>query len=153
MSSILDLASQDYAPEQIAAWAQSASDVQAWGRRIRRMRPFVVECQQTLVGYADLQPDGHIDHFYVSGSFARRGTGRLLMRHLLQAGLARGVAVLTADVSRTAQPLFCRFGFAVVEFRAPVVRGVPVPNARMRCELTAVASDRGPARSAGELAR
>ena len=42
---------------------------------------------------------------------------------------------LTSDVSRTAQPLFERFGFTVVEERQPELRGVVIPNAFMRLRV------------------
>ncbi len=49
---------------------------------------------------------------------------------------------LTSDVSLTAQPFFAHFGFQVVECRVAVIRGVTIPNARMRKELYSGKSDR-----------
>jgi len=150
-SAIFDLAGRDYTAQQIEAWAASSTHPALWARRIRRMRPFVVESETRPIAYADLQPGGHIDHFYVAGPYARRGVGTLLMRHLLAAATARGLAVLTSDVSRTAQPFFARFGFAEVEFREPVVHGVVVPNTRMRRDSAAGLSARGVAVARGGL--
>ena len=45
-----------------------------------KTKPFVAEIEGQIVGYADLQEDGYIDHFFVSGSMARRGVGSALMR-------------------------------------------------------------------------
>jgi putative acetyltransferase len=61
----------------------------------------------------------------------------MLMNRIHETALAQGIMVLTSDVSRTAQPFFAQFGFVVVEQRAPVIRRVTVPNALMRCEVTA----------------
>ena len=47
-----------------------------------------------------------------------------------------GLTELTSDVSRTAQPFFEKFGFCIIEQRAPELRGVVVPNALMRKVLT-----------------
>jgi putative acetyltransferase len=85
-----------------------------------------------LVGYADIQPSGYIDHFYVSGLYPRRGIGSLLMNRLLQEAEILGAGVLTSDVSKTAQPFFEKFGFVIVEQRRPECFGVVVPNALMR---------------------
>lgn len=137
-SAIHGLASRDYTPEQIEAWSPSnftAELQERWVSRVREIQPFVVEFEGRLVGYADIQPDGLIDHFFVEASVARRGIGSALMRHLLEVANARGLSVLTSKVSRTAQPFFKRFGFTIVEQQAPVVRGVAVPNALMRKEL------------------
>ena len=136
LSAIRELASKDYTPEQIEAWAPASFDPEAWAKRMQGIRPFVVESHGKLVAYADVQPTGYIDHFFVSGPFARTGIGTVLMNRIHETALAQGISVLTSDVSRTAQPFFAQFGFVVIEQRAPVIRGVTVPNALMRCELT-----------------
>lgn len=126
------VASRDYSPEQIQAWAPRDLDAVLWEETIRYLNPFVAELNGDLVGYADLQPGGYIDHFFVSGNHGRRGVGASLMNHLFEEARVIGVSELTADVSRTAQPFFEKFGFAVVEHRRPEVRGVVIPNAFMR---------------------
>jgi putative acetyltransferase len=125
-------ASRDYTPEQIQAWAPKGLDMNLWACRIRGIKPFVAESNGEVVGYADLQANGYIDHFFVSGTHARRGIGSLLMEHLLGEATALGLSELTSDVSRTAQPLYEKFGFVVVEQRRPERRGVVIPNAFMR---------------------
>ena len=137
LSAIHDLASKDYTPEQIEAWAPASFDPEAWAKRMQGIRPFVVESRGRLVAYADVQPTGYIDHFFVSGPVARTGIGTMLMNRIHETASAQGIRVLTSDVSRTAQPFFAQFGFVVVEQRAPILRGVTVPNTLMRCELTA----------------
>jgi putative acetyltransferase len=125
------VASQDYTAEQIQAWAPRGIDVELWESKIREINPFVAELNGVLVGYADVQPNGYIDHFFVSGKHPRCGIGSLLMKRILAEGLSLGVSLLTSHVSRTAQPFFERFGFVVREQRCPEVRGVVVPNALM----------------------
>jgi len=134
-SAIHLLASRDYSPEQIQAWAPRDLDQGLWATRIRGIHPFVAELAGELVGYADLQANGYIDHFFVSGQHGRHGIGTALMSHLLQEARAASLMELTSDVSRTAQPLFERFGFTVVEERQPELRGVVIPNAFMRLRV------------------
>jgi putative acetyltransferase len=109
-----------------------------WENRIRGINPFVAELNGEVVGYADLQANGYIDHFFVSGIHTRKGIGSLLMEHLLGEAKALGLSELTSDVSRTAQPLYEKFGFVVVEQRRPERRGVVIPNALMRRYATSV---------------
>lgn len=135
-SAVHDTASADYSAEQIDAWAPASMDRDSWAMRMRKIRPFVVEQEARIVGYADLQPSGYIDHFYVCGQHARRGVGTMLMNHIFRAANAQGLKALTSDVSRTAQPFFQRFGFMVIEQKLSFVRGIVVPNAFMRKELT-----------------
>lgn len=130
-SAIHLIASRDYTQEQVNAWAPASLDEELWVRRIRGINPFVAELEGALVGYADIQDSGYIDHFFVSGRHSRQGIGRSLMEALESEAKHLGVTELTSDVSRTAQPFFARFGFQIVEQRMPVVRGIEVPNARM----------------------
>jgi putative acetyltransferase len=134
-SSIHRIASRDYSPEQIEAWAPADLDRETWTDRMREIDPFVVEADGLLIAYADLQKNGYIDHFFVSGDRPRQGAGGLLMEMIHEQARARGINMLTSDVSRTAQPFFEHFGFEIVERRMPKIRGIEVPNALMRKTL------------------
>lgn len=131
-------AARDYSAAQIEAWSPAQwppALCERWLARVRALHPFVAEVDGVAAGYADLQADGLIDHFYVSPDYARRGVGAALMAHLLALARERGLREVHSNVSRTAQPFFARFGFAVAAQQRPVVRGVEVPNARMRAVL------------------
>jgi putative acetyltransferase len=103
---------------------------------MRGINPFVAEIDGKVVGYADIQENGYIDHFFVSGRHPRQGIGTLLMETLESEANRLRLTELASDVSGTAQPFFERFGFHVVEQRAPIIRGIEVPNALMRKVLT-----------------
>ncbi len=134
-SAIHSIAARDYSPEQIEAWAPTHIDrdlLHLWEKRIQALSPFVVEVDSAIVAYADLQPSGYIDHFFVSGPSSRRGIGSALMDFLLSEASVRLIPVLTSDVSLTAQPFFHRFGFHVIKQREATIRGVKLPNAHMQ---------------------
>ena len=131
-SAIHLIASRDYTEAQVDAWAPSNLDPELWVNRMIGINPFVAEIEGKPVGYADVQANGYIDHFFVSGRHPRQGIGRSLMAVLESEARHMRVATMTSDVSRTAQPFFERCGFEVVEQRLPVIRGVEVPNALMR---------------------
>ena len=134
-SAVHDLAKADYTPEQLAAWAPAVFDEARWGERVRALHPFVAEIEGTPVGYADLQPSGYIDHFFVTGTHARRGIGSALMARIEREARARGIAELFANVSLTAERFFARHGFLVEARQVVVSRGVELANARMRRRL------------------
>jgi putative acetyltransferase len=134
-SAIHEIASRDYTQEQVNAWAPADLDQELWCDRMRGINPFVVELHGEIVGYADVQENGYIDHFFVSGRHPRQGIGTLLMDRIHLEAETLGLRKLTSDVSRTAQPFFMRHGFQVVELRKPVLRGVTIPNAAMRKAL------------------
>jgi len=130
-SAVHTIAANDYTVEQLDAWAPHRPDWEAWTARMQSLRPFVAEADGRLVGYADLQPSGYIDHFFVSGKHARRGVGRLLMETLQVRAAELGLVRLFSDVSLTAEPFFERFGFSVVERKNVVIGQVSLPGARM----------------------
>ena len=134
-SAVHDTASQDYTPEQVDAWAPADIAPELWADHMNALQPFVVEHGADIVGYADLQPNGYIDHFFVAGPHARQGVGTRLMKHVQQEAQRLGMAEMTADVSKTAEPFFLRHGFHVVKRGFPIRRGVTLENALMRKAL------------------
>ena len=139
-SAVHVIAAKDYALEQLDAWAPHRPDWDAWTARMRALQPFVAEADGRVVGYADLQSDGYVDHFFVAGKHARRGVGRLLMERLHARAAELGLVRLFSDVSLTAEPFFEHFGFRVVERKNAVSGKVSLPNARMEKTLAPGAS-------------
>lgn len=134
-SAIHLVACKDYSPEQIQAWAPENLNRTLWQQHLQQLKPFVAEQHGEIVGYADLQASGYIDHFFVSGKHGQKGIGSQLMTHILAEAKTLGLTELTSDVSRTAQPFYAKFGFVIVEQRYPVLRGVIIPNALMELSL------------------
>lgn len=131
-SAVHGLACRDYTPAQTQAWAPADMDQDLWAQRMQTLKPFVAERGGEIAGYADLQAQGYVDHFYVSVQHPRQGIGTRLMLHILAQADSRGLAELTAEVSVTAEPFFALHGFQVLERRWPVRRGVVLANALMR---------------------
>lgn len=139
-SSVRGLARRHYTPEQIEAWAphEISDEFRAqWRERIRANRPWVAQLEGQLAGFADVQPTGYIDHFFVAAACAGQGVGTALMRHLHALARAAGTVTLSAHVSLNAQPFFERCGFILESEQCPVVRGVALRNAVMRKTLAA----------------
>ncbi|MDR3671982.1 MAG: GNAT family N-acetyltransferase [Holophaga sp.] len=143
-SAVHEIASKDYTVEQIAAWAPAPrqADEAPWAERMGRIRPFVAERDGSILGYADVQANGYIDHFFVAGSAARTGVGSALMARIHEAASAQGTASLFAEVSITARPFFEKWGFAVEARQTVTLRGVPLTNFRMRKTLEATPPSR-----------
>lgn len=137
-ASIHGLAGTDYTPEQLQAWAPTEYDEGTWAELMQSLQPFLAERDGTVVGYADLQPDGYIDHFFVAGPHAGQGVGRALMAHLHDIARQRGLTELWAKVSLNAEPFFRTQGFLVEERLSFLLRGVPMTHARMRKRLDPV---------------
>lgn len=130
-------AAAHYSPEQLDAWAPTAYDPEAWAERMRAIRPFIAVDRDVIIGYADLQDDGYIDHFFVLPAMGRRGVGSVLMRHIHDQALQRGITRLYSDVSLTARPFFERWNFGVERAQSVSVRGAVLENFRMVKQLPA----------------
>jgi putative acetyltransferase len=136
-ASVHGLASQHYTPEQCDAWAPLQHDAAQWAERMRANQPFVAQVDDSgaiegaIAGFADLQPTGTIEMFFVAPAFAGQGVARALMAHIHAQAAQRGITPLHADVSLAAEPFFAACGF-VVQARQQVERhGMVLRNARM----------------------
>ena len=70
---------QDYSLAQTKAWAPDNYDMALWQKRVGEMNPFIAELNDQVVGFADLQSDGYIDHFFCHSDYQDFGVGRALM--------------------------------------------------------------------------
>lgn len=117
--------SQDYTPEQVARWAPEEPDWTAWAERLAQVNPFVAIVSGRVAGFAELEPDGHIDRFYTHPDFHRQGVGTALLEAILEAARSLGLQRLFAEVSTTGVDFFLARGFTMEEERRPLVCGAP----------------------------
>ena len=125
-SSIRMVCSKDYSKEQIEAWAPESFDLNIFGEKMDNLNPFVAISNGKAVGYADLQEDGLIDHFFVHGNFQGKGIGGKLMEAILKKGAS--LPRLYSNVSHTAKPLYLKYGFSIEKVKNEEVRGVYIEN-------------------------
>jgi len=130
---------RDYSPAQLAAWASDDIDTVSWFGRFTGRYVSVAEEAGRPVGFAELEPDGHIDRVYVSVDHQRRGIGR----HLLAAAVAEarraGLGRLFTEASIAARPFFEASKFIVLAPQVVRCRGVEFVNYRMERVLAETA--------------
>lgn len=122
---------RDYTLDQVKAWAPEHYDLVRWSEIMKHNQPFIAEQAGQIVGYADLQAEGLIDHFFCKADHQRQGIGRTLMLHLFKEAKKRHITRLFAHVSLTAQPFFAHFGFQIVRVQYVTLRGQRFQNALM----------------------
>ncbi len=130
-SSVHELASKYYSAAQINAWAPETIDTSRWQQRLHKLQPFVLTCDNQALAYADLQDNGYIDHFFVSGRHAGLGLGSQLMQHLLCRAEEKGLQQISAHVSLSAQNFFERFGFEISKREIARIGTIELNNALM----------------------
>ena len=125
----------DYSIEQVEAWAPDEYDKNKWNTKIKNIAPFLAVLDGKIVGYADLQDNGKIDHFYVHHNFQRMGIGNRLMNHLINQARTKRIKKLFSEVSITAKPFFEYFKFRVVNNQEVELSGIKIKNYLMEKNL------------------
>jgi putative acetyltransferase len=123
----------DYSPEQCAAWLPTApgtARMAAWSADGRKV--FVAEDGAgAVVGYIDLEVDGHIDHCYCVPEAIRQGVAARLYDALEAEARTRGLGELHVEASEGARRFFAARGFALGERREWELRGLRIHHYAM----------------------
>ena len=125
----------DYSEEQVEAWAPSVPDPDEWHARMAGRKTLVAEEGREVVGFSELEKDGHLDMFYLRKDALGRGIGRVLYEATEQAARGWGLRWIFTETSVTARPFFERQGFRVVRERRVVRLGVELTNFAMEKPL------------------
>ncbi len=135
------LGAEHYDAAEIAAWLTLAPTSEDYARRAFGSHTiWVAEIGGHPIAYADLEPDGHIDHLYCVPMAAGRGIAAALVLTLEAIAHDRGIDTLHVEASETARPLFERLGWTTVQ-RRDLRRGdVLVQNYAMRRDLPSPAT-------------
>lgn len=130
------VASKFYTPAQIAAWAPDEVDREGWAER-RASRPtWVVESGGKVVGFSDLEPDGHIDMLFTHSDFQGRGVARLLLTKVESEARLAKLSRLYTEASHAARPVFAHYGFQVLKEQTVAPDGQPMTNFLMEKRLS-----------------
>ena len=127
-STILNVNVGDYTVAQVEAWAGPAPDPEMWERRIisgdnDAKWTFVALEGGRVVGFAELEADGHLDTLYVHHEFQGRGIASRLLDRIEAEALRAGVGRLYTEASITAEPFFRARGFSMVNPQLVEFRG------------------------------
>jgi GNAT superfamily N-acetyltransferase len=129
--------SRDYTPEQVNAWAPAEMDLGRWAARLRASFTVVAEEDGDLLGFANLEANGHVDCLYTHAAHQGRGVATALLQALERKAKELGLARLFTEASITARPFFAARGFVVLARQEVECRGARFVNFRMEKYLTA----------------
>jgi GNAT superfamily N-acetyltransferase len=126
-NTILNANVGDYSVSQVEAWAGPAPEPEVWEKRIagegsaRKM--FVATKEDTIVGFAEFEDDGHVDTLYVHHEYQRCGIASALLHRIEAEARRLGLHRLYTEASITAEPFFRARGFSMVRPQEVEVRG------------------------------
>ncbi|WP_020680930.1 GNAT family N-acetyltransferase [Marinobacterium rhizophilum] len=124
-----------YSAAQREAWAPTPPDYGVWAARLERRQPLVAEQDGLIQGFIELEPDGHIDCFYVHPNFQRCGVATRLLQRVLDIAQARAQCRLYVEASTAARPLFESHGFELLGQNRVERRGQVLINYRMVLQI------------------
>jgi putative acetyltransferase len=134
LRAIREVASKNYSPEQIAAWAK-VDDADVWAQ-YRASRPTWLALDDSKpIGFTDLKSDGCLDMMFVSPDYQGKGVASLLLATVENAARKQGFQRIFTEASLAARPFFDRRGFVVVTAQQVEKRGQILSNFLMEKTL------------------
>ncbi|MFG1593421.1 GNAT family N-acetyltransferase [Halobacteriovorax sp. CON-3] len=121
----------DYNSTQVNAWAPKERDLDEWCQSLSNREVFIIEVDQEIAGFSDLELDGHIDRFYISSEHIGQGVGEKLYLEIEKCAKSHAIQKLFLEASITAKPFFLKMGFEMIEKQVVTLRGVNFINYRM----------------------
>ncbi|SEI65346.1 putative acetyltransferase [Allopseudospirillum japonicum] len=104
-----------YTDAQKRAWAPLPVDDTFWLQRLARKKPLVAQFSDKIVGFIELDIDGHIDCLYVHPQWQRQGVASALYTHLLEEAKRKQIQSLYVEASLAARPFFKKHGFKLIK--------------------------------------
>ena len=117
---------RDYLPAQVQAWAPVDLYFTDWTEDCSSNFTYVAEEENKIIGFAQLETDGHIDCFFCHKDYQRCGVGTRLYRAIEAKALELKIERLFVEVSITARAFFKSRGFSVVKEQQVTCRGLVV---------------------------
>ncbi|ARV60505.1 GNAT family N-acetyltransferase [Nostocales cyanobacterium HT-58-2] len=129
---------RDYTKEQVDAWAPTNMDIQVWIQGLKSKLTYVAEESHKILGFGELEENGHIDRFYCHKDFQGRGVGTQILEQIELKARSLGIKKLFTEASITAKPFFERKGFIVVRKQQVERRGQKFINFQMEKVLVSL---------------
>ncbi|MEU7992792.1 GNAT family N-acetyltransferase [Rothia amarae] len=141
--SIHELATNDYSPAQLDAWAPVNYNVQQWAAQRSKADTFVATVDGISAGFADLiEGSGQtllgeilIDMLFVRPPYQGQGIASALLAQVQEEARTRGATALVVQASKTARAFFERHGFKVKQENQVPLRGEVLTNFTMKKKL------------------
>lgn len=107
---------KDYNLEQLKAWAPDLNtiDMERWRNSFSGKHVFLVEDAGVIAGFGELEPNGHIDRFYIHKDFVGKSVGKFIYGALEEKARLLKLERLFVEASITAKPFFEKMGFNLI---------------------------------------
>ncbi len=119
---------QDYSNQQVEAWAPNNIYFRNWAKICATRFTYIADQNGLILGFGELEANGHIGCFYCHKNYQRCGVGRLIYQQIERKALYLHLKGLFTEASITAKPFFAQMGFTVLQKQQVYCRGVSLTN-------------------------
>lgn len=140
-ASVHEIGRVKYDEAQVRAWAPSTPSPIEWETRMRLNETFVAERNGDLVGFIELERNGHLTMLYRSPGISGNGVTEALYCVVEARACELGIPHIRTEASLLAESFFAKHGYSL-DSRENVERnGVSLPRARMSKTLCSLYHD------------
>lgn len=125
----------DYTQSQLNAWANGTIDVHQWNKSFLKHNTVIVENNNIVIGFGDMDREGYLDRLYVHKDYQREGVATMILNKLEQYAINEGVLTFITYASITARPFFEKHGYCVVRENFVFCKGIELMNYVMKKQL------------------
>ena len=136
-ASVEDLTAEDYDEDQRTAWAATAEDEAAFGRKLAGSLTLVATLGGAPAGFASLKGNDRIEMLYVYPAVAGQGSGTMLVDAVEKLAAARGAKTLRIDASDNARTFFEARGYKAQSRNSVPLNGEWLANTTLEKRLEA----------------
>ena len=119
---------QDYSEKQVNAWSPDELNFRNWLNICSSRFTYVAIADEQIIGFGELEADGHIDCFYVHHNYQRQGVGSKIYQAIEIKARKVKLTRLYTEASITAKPFFVNQGFSLIKQQQVFCRGVAFIN-------------------------
>ena len=113
---------KDYSKRQVIAWSPEDIYFRDWQAVCSSRYTYVAEENNKIIGFGELEPNGHIDCFYVHYRHQGQGVGGKIYQALETKARELNLTRLFAEASITAKAFFVSQGFSVIKQQQVICR-------------------------------
>ncbi|MEM8722357.1 MAG: GNAT family N-acetyltransferase [Cyanobacteria bacterium P01_G01_bin.39] len=126
---------QHYSPQQVEAWSPDHIYFRNWAEICSDRFTYVAVENNKIMGFGELEADGHLDCFYVHHQYQRQGVGSNIYQAIENKAREINIHRLFTEASITAKPFFINQGFVVIRQQQVFRRGAKFINFLMEKQL------------------
>ncbi len=114
---------KDYSKKELDAWAPKINEHENLKRALKNNYSIVAEADNKIVGFADIDSTGYLDHLFIHKDYQRKGIAKALLKEA-----EKGHGELSVHASITALPFFLKMGYEIEKEQIVEIRGEKLKN-------------------------